>query len=86
VLINPLTMSMHISIDCDPWTGGVDGAVKLLTAIQNEYDIKGRITRQQFGIATLSIYKINPAVVDEVTDHIKSLYPGSIRGAQWRLK
>jgi len=76
---------MHISIDCDPWTGGVSGAVKLLEDIQEMYDIKGRITRKMFGVATLSIYKFDGDILD-LESHIKELHPGSCRGAQWALK
>lgn len=75
---------MHISIDCDPWTGGVNGAVKLLEVIKKQFNIKGRITRKLFGIATLSIYKFD-GDESELTDHIESLYPGSMRGAEWAL-
>ncbi len=75
---------MYISIDCDPWTGGVSGAVKLLKTIQEKFNVNGDIKREMFGIATLDVESFD-CNVEELIDHIKSLSPGSMRGAEWNL-
>lgn len=79
---------MHISFDCDPWTGGVEGSVKNLEELKKKHNLKGTIEKGIFGIATLKSNEetsFTPDQVSKLTKDIKGYYPGKCRGAQWEI-